>query len=71
VKGHAVKAYDWQKSSYSNEGANCVDVAAALDGTIRLRESDEPDVTLPVTRAGLSGLLLAIKAGPGAGVRTR
>lgn len=54
--------YQWQKSSYSNEGANCVNVAAASDGTIRLRESDEPDVIIAVTRSGLSALLASIKA---------
>ncbi|MEV6164493.1 DUF397 domain-containing protein [Streptomyces sp. NPDC052052] len=53
----------WQKSSYSNEGANCVNMAAAPDGTFRLRESDDPDVILAATRAGLSALLASIKEG--------
>ncbi|MFD5190624.1 DUF397 domain-containing protein [Streptomyces sp. NPDC058357] len=57
-----MQSYNWQKSSYSNEGANCVNVAAAPDGTLRLRESDEPDVVLTATRTGLSGLLAMIKA---------
>ncbi|MFJ2294350.1 DUF397 domain-containing protein [Streptomyces sp. NPDC087894] len=58
----------WQKSSFSGEAANCVNVAAAPDGTFRLRESDEPDVILAATRVGLSALLASIKAGgsPGA-----
>ncbi|MFF2412206.1 DUF397 domain-containing protein [Streptomyces sp. NPDC058092] len=25
--------YNWQKSSYSTEGANCVNIAGASDGT--------------------------------------
>lgn len=60
-------AYNWQKSSYSNEGANCVNVAAAPDGTLRLRESDDPDVILATTRSGLSALLESIKAGGSTG----
>ncbi|MER5850643.1 DUF397 domain-containing protein [Streptomyces sp. NPDC002012] len=58
--------YNWQKSSYSNEGANCVNVATAPDGTLRLRESDEPDVMLAATRGGLGALLASIKANGGA-----
>ncbi|WP_185836640.1 DUF397 domain-containing protein [Streptomyces sp. WAC 06783] len=51
----------WQKSSYSNAGANCLNVAAAPDGTLRLRESDAPETVLPVTRDGLAAFLVAIK----------
>lgn len=57
--------YQWQKSSYSNEGANCVNVAAASDGTIRLRESDKPDVIIAATRSSLSALLALVKAKSG------
>ncbi|MFG2672418.1 DUF397 domain-containing protein [Streptomyces sp. NPDC048445] len=57
----------WQKSSFSGEAANCVNVAAAPDGTLRLRESDDPDVVLAANRAGLSALLASIKEGDGAG----
>lgn len=57
----------WQKSSFSGEAANCVNVAAAPDGTLRLRESDDPDVILAATRAGLSALLASIKKGDSAG----
>jgi Domain of unknown function (DUF397) len=52
----------WQKSSYSNEGVNCVNVAADPNGSIRIRESDAPHVMLATTRAGLRDLLAAIKA---------
>ncbi|MFJ2874212.1 DUF397 domain-containing protein [Streptomyces sp. NPDC087298] len=51
----------WQKSSFSGEAANCVNVAAAPDGTLRLRESDAPGVILVATRAGLSALVASIK----------
>ncbi|KOG66428.1 hypothetical protein ADK76_02420 [Streptomyces griseoflavus] len=56
----------WQKSSYSNEGVNCLNVAAAPDGTVRLRESDAPEVILSTTREGLAGLVAAIKGRRGA-----
>ncbi|MFH9423426.1 DUF397 domain-containing protein [Streptomyces sp. NPDC017529] len=53
--------YRWQKSSYSNEGVNCVNVAAAPDGTFRLRESDAPEAILSATRGSLTAFLAAIK----------
>ncbi|MEC4020542.1 DUF397 domain-containing protein [Streptomyces sp. H27-D2] len=53
----------WQKSSHSSEGNNCVELAPAPDGSIRLRESDDPDGVLAVGRPGLSAFLLAVKAG--------
>lgn len=53
----------WQKSSYSGgpEG-NCLYVAPAPDGTIRLRESDTPDVILATAPDALHALLTALKA---------
>ncbi|MFJ2260568.1 DUF397 domain-containing protein [Streptomyces sp. NPDC087844] len=54
-------AYTWQKSSYSTEGANCLNLATAPDDTLRLRESDDPDRILAVNREGLSALLAAVK----------
>ncbi len=56
-------AYLWQKSSYSTEGANCLNLATAPDDTLRLRESDDPGRILAVARKGLSALLVAIKEG--------
>ncbi|KOT65887.1 hypothetical protein ADK43_02320 [Streptomyces rimosus subsp. rimosus] len=53
--------YRWQKSSYSNEGANCIYVAAAPDGTVRLQESDDPEVVLSVASEGLAGFVAALK----------
>jgi hypothetical protein len=51
-------ALSWQKSSFSGgpEG-NCLYVATAPDGTIRLQESDEPDVTLTTTPTQLAALI--------------
>jgi hypothetical protein len=53
----------WQKSSYSTEGANCVTVAGGGDGWIRVRESDQPDVVLRVSRRQMLGLLEAVNLG--------
>ncbi|MER6105058.1 DUF397 domain-containing protein [Streptomyces sp. NPDC001832] len=60
-KWNSVVPLVWQKSSFSGEAANCVNVAATADGTLRLRESDDPDVILVATRAGLSALVASIK----------
>lgn len=53
----------WRKSSYSQQGANCVYVAAPASHTIALRESDEPDVILTTTPATLGTFIRAAKAG--------
>ncbi|MFF4156066.1 DUF397 domain-containing protein [Streptomyces sp. NPDC001678] len=51
----------WQASSYSHEGANCLTVADEGNGTLRLRESDDPDTVLAVTPASLRALLGAVR----------
>ncbi|MGW1668811.1 DUF397 domain-containing protein [Streptomyces sp. NPDC002324] len=52
----------WQKSSYSSEGNNCLELAATDDGTIHLRESDDPTVTLTAVPAlTLASLLTAVR----------
>ncbi|GCD34606.1 hypothetical protein OEIGOIKO_02345 [Streptomyces chrestomyceticus JCM 4735] len=51
----------WQKSSYSNAGANCVNIVAVPDGTVRLRESDDPQVTLSTSRQGLAAFVAVLK----------
>ncbi|MEU1308962.1 DUF397 domain-containing protein [Streptomyces cinnamoneus] len=58
----------WQESSYSASSSNCVNIAAAEDGTIRLRESEAPVTVLTVKPATLRGLIRALKA-QGAGSR--
>ncbi|WP_328495477.1 DUF397 domain-containing protein [Streptomyces sp. NBC_00414] len=54
---------NWQKSSFSGgpEG-NCLYIAAAPDGTLRLRESDTPDTILATAPQGLAGLLQHARA---------
>ncbi|MGW2224687.1 DUF397 domain-containing protein [Streptomyces formicae] len=51
----------WQKSTYSQEASSCVNIATAPDGTIRLRESDEPEVVLSTTRTQLGTLIRSVK----------
>jgi hypothetical protein len=53
----------WQKSTFSGgpEG-ECLYVAPAPDKTIRLRESDTPDVILATAPKGLAALLRHLKS---------
>jgi hypothetical protein len=53
----------WQKSSFSGApDQNCLYVAPAPDGTIRLRESDTPGVILATAPEGLAALLRHLKS---------
>jgi len=61
VKGPEVPTLHWQKSSYSSEGNNCVELATTPDGTIHLRESDAPATTLTLHPSGLHSLLAAAR----------
>lgn len=51
---------DWQKSSYSEDQANCLYIAPAPDGTLRLRESDAPETILATTPGPLAALLTCL-----------
>ncbi|MWA12468.1 DUF397 domain-containing protein [Streptomyces sp. BA2] len=51
---------DWQKSTFSEDQANCLYIATAPDGTIRLRESDTPDTILTTAPGPLAALLKAL-----------
>jgi hypothetical protein len=56
---------NWQKSSFSGgPESNCLYVAVAPDGTIRLRESDEPRTVLATTPEGLAALLHHLRPRP-------
>ncbi len=52
----------WQKSSFSTDQANCVELAASSAG-LHLRESDEPDAAIAATRGSLRSLLRRIQSG--------
>ncbi|MFJ8112138.1 DUF397 domain-containing protein [Streptomyces sp. NPDC096132] len=54
----------WQKSSYSGDGSNCLNIAADAVGTIHLRESDEPDAILTTTTPSLRALICSLKDTP-------
>ncbi|MCX4972928.1 DUF397 domain-containing protein [Streptomyces sp. NBC_00554] len=55
----------WQKSTFSSgtDGSNCVELAAK-DGKLLLRESDDPDRILPLSRTGVTALLRHLDADP-------
>lgn len=54
----------WQKSSYSggDDNQDCIEVAASADG-ILIRESDDPDVILPISSRKLATFIQGVKAG--------
>ncbi|MFE7119261.1 DUF397 domain-containing protein [Streptomyces sp. NPDC057654] len=56
--------HQWQKSSFSGGSINgeCVEVVAGLDGSIRVRESDAPDVVLAASRSAWGAFLRSVKA---------
>ncbi|MEW2523553.1 DUF397 domain-containing protein [Streptomyces sp. NPDC047071] len=56
-------ALNWQKSTYSENASSCVYVAAGPDGTVLLRESDDPQTILTTHPAQLGTLITALKTG--------
>ncbi|MFE4516193.1 DUF397 domain-containing protein [Kitasatospora sp. NPDC056783] len=58
-----MSALNWQKSSYSSESVNCLYVAAVSDGTVKIRESDDPGVVITTLPSKLRTLLDGVKAG--------
>ncbi|MER7652379.1 MULTISPECIES: DUF397 domain-containing protein [Actinomycetes] len=52
---------NWQKSSYSGNASNCVELAEAADRTVLLRESDEPSTVVVTSPQVLGGLLRAAR----------
>ncbi|MFF2661419.1 DUF397 domain-containing protein [Kitasatospora sp. NPDC058032] len=52
----------WQKSTYSGENTDCVEIASG-DELIHIRESDDPAAVLTITRATLAAWLQSAKAG--------
>lgn len=57
-------AINWQKSSFSGADNNqsCIELAP-VDGAIRMRESDDPDVVVTPSVAKLRAFVLGVKAG--------
>ncbi|WAP57417.1 DUF397 domain-containing protein [Streptomyces sp. S465] len=52
---------DWRKSTFSENQANCVELAITPDG-IRIRESDEPEAVIHTNPATLRSFIRAVKA---------
>ncbi|WP_344265824.1 DUF397 domain-containing protein [Streptomyces sodiiphilus] len=48
---------DWQKSSYSSQGNNCVELSADGSGRVLLRESEAPGTVLASGPERLRALL--------------
>ncbi|MEV0413970.1 DUF397 domain-containing protein [Streptomyces sp. NPDC050448] len=55
---------NWQKSSFSGADNNqsCVELAP-VDGAIKMRESDDPDVVVTTSVDKLRAFILGVKAG--------
>ncbi|MFE3505037.1 DUF397 domain-containing protein [Kitasatospora sp. NPDC059146] len=56
-------ALNWQKSSHSSESVNCINLAEGPDRSIKLRESDDPDVIITTTPGKLRAFLRGVRAG--------
>ncbi|MFF4736772.1 DUF397 domain-containing protein [Streptomyces sp. NPDC001262] len=52
----------WQKSSFSTDGNDCIELAHAA-GSVLLRESDAPHVIATAERVGLRALVHGVKRG--------
>ncbi|MFF7591881.1 DUF397 domain-containing protein [Kitasatospora purpeofusca] len=53
---------DWQKSTFSGEDADCVEIASD-DKLVHIRESDEPAVIITTTKTKLAAWIRSTKAG--------
>ncbi|MBT2404500.1 MULTISPECIES: DUF397 domain-containing protein [unclassified Streptomyces] len=53
----------WWKSSYSGDGSNCVCVAVAPDGTVRLGDSKAPETVVAASAHALRTFIGAVVAG--------
>ncbi|WP_381797586.1 DUF397 domain-containing protein [Streptomyces niveus] len=53
---------NWQKSSFSGSGAQCVEIAE-YNGAILLRESDDPNVVTTTSREKFAVFIAGVKAG--------
>jgi hypothetical protein len=53
---------NWQKSSFSGDKADCVEIASKGD-LVYIRESDDPTTIVTTTRAKLNAWINGAKAG--------
>ncbi|MEU6959770.1 DUF397 domain-containing protein [Streptomyces chrestomyceticus] len=54
---------DWQKSSYSGNASNCVEVAAPSGEAVLIRESEEPLVQVTAHPVVLMRFIRFVRAG--------
>ncbi|MEV8414776.1 DUF397 domain-containing protein [Streptomyces niveus] len=52
----------WQKSSFSGEGPQCVEIAEN-NGDILMRESDDPNTVTTTSRDKFAAFIAGVKAG--------
>ncbi|MFF8607565.1 DUF397 domain-containing protein [Streptomyces sp. NPDC015346] len=52
--------YQWRKSSYSGDASNCVCVALAPDGSVRIRDSKVPGVIVAASAEALRVFVEAV-----------
>ncbi|MFF9783318.1 protein of unknown function (DUF397) [Streptomyces sp. SceaMP-e96] len=54
----------WFKSSYSNNGGDCIEVAANIPGAVPVRDSKDPNgPALTFSANGWSSFVAAVKGG--------
>ncbi|WP_324617994.1 DUF397 domain-containing protein [Streptomyces dysideae] len=58
----AISPSTWQKSTFSPDGSDCVYIAATSDGTVLLRESDEPQTILTTDPRQLGALIAGLRS---------
>ncbi|CAM5442350.1 MULTISPECIES: DUF397 domain-containing protein [Streptomyces] len=59
----AINPINWQKSSFSGGGGeNCIEVATH-EGSIVMRESDDPSSTITTSRAKMAAFIAGMKNG--------
>ncbi|MEV6674842.1 DUF397 domain-containing protein [Streptomyces sp. NPDC051162] len=51
----------WQQSSYCSEGDPCLNISASPNGTLLLRESENPGTALTLTVTQLRTLIRMLK----------
>ncbi|MFH8349215.1 DUF397 domain-containing protein [Streptomyces sp. NPDC018045] len=62
-RGVPVSSLHWQKSTYSSEGNNCLELAVGGEGDVLIRESDAPSIVVTAGSVAIAGLLRAAQGG--------
>lgn len=63
MTGIDLSCAEWQKSSYSSQSGNCVEVARNLPGLVAIRDSKEPcGAKLVVSREAWRAFIRSVRA---------